>query len=182
MRVVFGRWTGACLLAVVMGQTGVAPAAAQPAPGMRAQAGELASPAEVQRLFDAYTAMQAQDVLNLDDAQFSRFLPRLRALQDTRRRHLIERQRLVIELGRLTAPGVTTLDEPRVREQMRALADLDGRAAGDVRAAYDALDQILDLRRQARFRLFEQQMERRKFELMLRARRGAVSRVPREPR
>jgi hypothetical protein len=127
--------------------------------------------AELQRLFDAYTAMQAQEALQLDDAQFGQFLPRLKALQDTRRRNEAARTRLVMELARMTSPGAAGFDEAAVKERMRALQELEGRAAAELRRAYDTIDQQLDVRRQARFRVFEQNMERRKLQLMLRARR-----------
>jgi hypothetical protein len=128
--------------------------------------------AELQRLFDAYTVMQAQEALQLDDAQFGQFLPKLKALQDTRRRNEVARNQLVGELGRMTAPGAAGFDEAAVKERMRALQDLEVRAAEELRRAYDTIDQQLDVRRQARFRVFEQNMERRKLQLMLRARRG----------
>ena len=129
--------------------------------------------AELQRLFDAYTVMQAQDALQLDDAQFGQFLPKLKALQDTRRRNEIARSQVVAELARMTAPGAAGFDEAAVKEKMRALVDLEGRAAAELRRAYETIDQQLDVRRQARFRVFEQNMERRKLQLMLRARRGS---------
>jgi hypothetical protein len=129
--------------------------------------------AELQRLFDAYTVMQAQDALQLDDAQFGQFLPKLKALQDTRRRNEIARSQVVAELARMTAPGAAGFDEAAVKERMRALVDLEGRAAAELRRAYETIDQQLDVRRQARFRVFEQNMERRKLQLMLRARRGS---------
>ena len=132
--------------------------------------------AELQRLFDAYTVMQAQDALQLDDALFGQFLPKLKALQDTRRRNEQARNRLVAELGRLTAPSAPA-DEAAVRDRLRELQELEGRAAADLRRAYDTVDQQLDVRRQARFRVFEQSMERRKLQLMLRARRGAPGEV-----
>jgi len=120
--------------------------------------------------------MQAQDALQLDDAQFGQFLPKLKALQDTRRRNEQARNRLVAELGRLTAPSAPA-DEAAVRDRLRELQELEGRAAADLRRAYDTVDQQLDVRRQARFRVFEQSMERRKLQLMLRARRGAPGEV-----
>ena len=129
--------------------------------------------AELQRLFDAYMVMQAQDALQLDDEQFGQFLPKLKALQDTRRRNEQARTQLVAELNRLTAPSAATLDEAAVRDRLRALQELEGRSAADLRRAYETIDQQLDVRRQARFRVFEQNMERRKLQLMLRARRGA---------
>jgi len=129
--------------------------------------------AELQRLFDAYTVLQAQEALQLDDAQFGQFLPKLKALQDTRRRNDVARSQLVAELGRMTAPGTAGFDEAAVKERMRALQELEARAAAELRRAYDTIDQQLDVRRQARFRVFEQNMERRKLQLMLRARRGS---------
>jgi hypothetical protein len=39
-----------------------------------------------------------------------------------------------------------------------------------MRKAYNGIDEVLDVRQQARFRVFEDQIERRKIELMMRAR------------
>ena len=142
--------------------------------GRSAQQADRLEIAELQRLFDAYMVMQAQEALQLDDAQFGQFLPKLKALQETRRRNEQARNQLVGELGRLTAPSAATVDEAAVRERLRALQELESRSAGELRRAYDTIDQQLDVRRQARFRVFEQNMERRKFQLMLRARRGAA--------
>ncbi len=128
--------------------------------------------AELQRLFDAYTVMQAQEALQLDDEQFGQFLPKFKALQETRRRGEQARNRLVADLGRLTAASAV-VDENAVRARLRDLQELESRTSADLRRAYDTLDAQLDVRRQARFRVFEQSMERRKLQLMLRARRGA---------
>ena len=144
--------------------------------GAGAQAADRLEIAELQRLFDAYLIMQAQDALQLDDVQFGQFLPKLKALQDTRRRNEQARHRLVTELARLTAPAGTT-DEATLKETLRALQELEGRAAAEMRRAYDTVDQLLDVRRQARFRVFEQNMERRKFQLMLRVRRTEAARL-----
>jgi opacity protein-like surface antigen len=144
--------------------------------GVGAQAADRFEVAELQRLFDAYLIMQAQDALQLDDVQFGQFLPKLKALQDTRRRNEQARHQLVTELARLTAPAGTT-DEATLKEKLQALQELEGRAAAEMRRAYDTVDQQLDVRRQARFRVFEQNMERRKFQLMLRARRSEAGRL-----
>jgi hypothetical protein len=144
--------------------------------GMGGQAPRI-EVAELQRLFDAYLVMQAQDALQLDDVQFSQFLPKLKQLQETRRRNEQARQRIVAQLSRLTAGPATAGGEAALKERLQALQDLDGRAAAETRRAYDALDLQLDVWRQARFRVFEQNMERRKFQLMLRARRGAAGRL-----
>lgn len=175
-----GRWYRVAVIAAVLVSVSAVTANAQRVNPNRnaraAQAQREVGAAEVERLFSAYAVMQAQEALGLDDGQFARFLPRMRALQVARRRLDVERNRLTGELARLTAPGQAAPDEAALRERLKALAELDVRAATEIRAAYEAVDQALDVRQQARFRVFELQMERRKFELMMRARAGGVGR------
>ena len=113
--------------------------------GGRPQADRL-DIAELQRLFDAYTVMQAQEALQLDDEQFGRFLPKLKALQDTRRRGEQARNRLVADLGRLTAASAA-VDESAVRARLRDLQELESQTSADLRRAYDTLDALLDVPR-----------------------------------
>jgi hypothetical protein len=131
------------------------------------------SAGEIQRWFDAYALVQAQEALQLSDAQYGRFVTRLKALQETRRRHQQSRNQILADLRRLTSPQTGTPDEASVRERLRVLRDEEDRAAADLRKAYEGVDEVLDVPQQARFRLFEEQMERRKLELLLRARQNA---------
>jgi hypothetical protein len=124
---------------------------------------------EIEKLLDGYAIVQAQEALGMTDAEFGPFLPKLRALQDARRRNQQERMRLLQELRRLTNPRAQA-QEGDIRDRVRALRELDARAAGDVQRAYDAIDQSLDVRQQARFRIFEQDIEQRKLQLLMRAR------------
>lgn len=137
--------------------------------------GEL-SPAEVVGMLDAYALLQAQNALQLNDSQYGTFVGRLKTLQETRRRNQRARNQLVQELRRLTGAQVASVDEGAVRERLKALRELDERSAADLRRAYDALDEILDVRQQARFRIFEENLERRKMDLLLRARQRAAGR------
>jgi hypothetical protein len=130
-------------------------------------------PGEVQRLFDAYVVMQAQDTLTLTEEQYARFLPRLRALHQARRRSQQERQQIINELQRLTNPRQPKpADEAVLKDRLNALQEVESRGAAEVRKAYTAINEVLDLRQQARFRVFEEQMERRKLELLVRARQN----------
>ena len=142
-------------------------------PAARGQALEGAggvTPIEIQRMFDAYALVQAQDQLRLGDEQYSRFLVRYKAVQDMRRQSLQEHTRLVNELRRLLMqPGT---DDGRLKDGMQALRDGDARAFAEIRKAYDAVDEVLDVRQQSMFRVFEEQMERRKLELVTRARQA----------
>jgi hypothetical protein len=136
---------------------------------------ERLPPREVQRLFDAYVLMQAQERLAISDAQYPQFVQRLKALLDARRRTVVARTALIQELARGTSDqaGGLALDDAGIKAKLEQLRDLDDRGAADVRQAYDALDQMLDLHQRARLRVFEEQMERRKVELLARARQGA---------
>ena len=128
------------------------------------------TPGEIQKLFDAYLVMEAQQALELTDDQYPQFLTRLRALQETRRRTQQERFRLMGELQRLTAPRAKVADEGPLKERLAALQELESRTAAELRKAYSSVDEVLDLRQQARFRIFEEQIERRKLALLMRAR------------
>lgn len=141
---------------------------AQQAPGVVEDPG--VAPAEIQRMFDAYALVQAQDQLRLSDDQYSRFLVRFKSLQDIRRRSLQEHTRLIAELRRLLMQGQA--DETQLKDRMQELQDADSRAVADVKKAYDGINQVLDVRQQATFRVFEEQMERRKVELITRARQA----------
>ena len=144
-----------------------------PPPGAGPDPAEL-RPGEIQRLFDAYLVMEAQQALGLSDTQYPTFLTRLRGLQDIRRKYLVARAALLGELQRLTAPRAPRPAEDGViRERLSALQELESRNAAESRKAYAELDALLDARQQARFRVFEDQIERRKLELMLRARQNA---------
>jgi hypothetical protein len=128
-------------------------------------------PAEIQRLFDAYLVMEAQQALQLSDQQYPQFLTRLRTLQDTRRRTQQERNQLMGQLQRITNPRLPKpADESEIKSRLTALQELESRTAAEMRKAYNAIDEVLDVRQQARFRVFEEQIERRKIELLMRAR------------
>jgi hypothetical protein len=114
--------------------------------------------------------MQAQEQLNIADDQFSAFLTRFKALQDARRRNLQERARVLMEMRRILNQAQP--DEQMLRERLKILHEINARGADDEKKAYDAIDQVLDLRQQARFRVFEEVMERRKLELVSRARQA----------
>ena len=163
----------ACLLVAGLLGSGRPADAQNPPPPRRGEGSggakaPILTPIELERWFDSYVLLQAQDTLKLSDAQFPRFLPRLKALQDTRRRHLQARRQVLVALGKLVKAEPP--DEAQVREQLKSLRDLDVKAADQMRKAYDGLDEVLDATQQARFRLFEEQVERRKIDLLMKAR------------
>lgn len=134
------------------------------------------SPGEIQRLFDAYVIMQAQQELELSDEQYPKFLAKVKALQAVRQKGLADRARVLQDLRRLD--NAQSLDENQARTQLRALADIEARMANEVRDALNGIDEVLDTRQRLRFRIFEEQMERRKVDLLLRARQGRARQTP----
>jgi hypothetical protein len=130
----------------------------------------VVTPFELQRLFDSYALLQAQEQLKISDEQYTKFLPRFKALQDARRQTLQQRMRVLAAVRGLLAD--TPLDEAQLKDRLKQLQDIEDRGDGEARRAYEAIDQVLDLRQQAQFRVFEEQMERRKLELVTRARQA----------
>lgn len=169
------------LLSTVLSLSEPAPSVHQAAKGVpeargpNRDPGEL-SPAEVVGMLDAYALVQAQNALQLNDSQYGSFVGRLKTLQETRRKNQRARNQIVQELRRLTNPQVATVDEAAVRDRLKALRELDEKSAAELRRAYDALDEVLDVRQQARFRIFEENLERRKMDLLMRARQRAAGR------
>ncbi len=131
------------------------------------------SAGQVQRWFEAFTVLQAQEALTLTETQYGRFVTRLKILQDTRRRHQLARNQIMGDLRRLTNPQNGSNDEPSLTERLKALRDEDERARADLKKAYEGVDEALDVRQQARFRIFEERMEQQKLELLMRARQNA---------
>jgi hypothetical protein len=165
------RWLRVSGVVIVLVGVASVAGAQQPGPPQQQmpEPGNM-TPAEVQKLFDAYIVVEAQRALELSDAQYPQFVAKLRALQDTRRRNQVERNQLMQRLQRLTAPRAPAADNSALEGLLKNLEDLESRSATDMRKAYDELDQVLDVRQRARYRVLEEQVERRKIELLMRAR------------
>lgn len=175
MNVVNGpSWVLAAVLSLgVVADAQRLPNTSGPARGRAAAAGAGLSPIEILNMLDAYAMLQAQETLQLADNQYSEFVPRLKRLQQTRRRNLQARNGLLQELRKLAGPQAGQSNEEVIREALRALRDHDERSAADLLKAYEGLDEVLNTRQQARFRLFEEMLERRKVDLLKRAQQGA---------
>jgi hypothetical protein len=130
---------------------------------------------ELVNMLDTYAIVQAQTALSLDDSKYGEFVNRLKRLQQTRRRTTRARNQILGDLRRLTQAG-TPVDETAIRERLKALRDHDEQAAAEMRKAYDDLDRVLDARQQARFRIFEEAMERKKLDLLMRAQQNRTGR------
>jgi len=166
--------TTICRIAVMLMALAVVPSLAMaqppgPPPEQMPEPGSM-TPGEIQKLFDAYIVVEAQRALELSDSQYPQFIARLRTLQDTRRRNQQERNQIMQRLQRLTAPRAPAADTSMIEGLLKSLQELEARTAAETRKSYDELDQVLDVRQRARFRVLEEQVERRKIELLMRAR------------
>jgi hypothetical protein len=130
--------------------------------------------AQLAAMLDTYAIVQAQQALAIPDDRYGTFAARLKKLQDVRRKNQRLHRQILQQLRFLAGPRATEpVDEAAIRKQLVALREQDDRAAIEMRQAYEALDEMLDVRQQARFRMFEDQIEQRKLDLLVRARERA---------
>jgi len=123
---------------------------------------------QVEEYFDQVMLHQARTNLALTDDQFLRFGAGLRRLQIARRQQQRQRLAMVRDLNNLI--NATPVDESAVTSKLKELDDFSAQPPDEIRTAYDAIDRVLTLRQRARFRIFEEMMERRKLDLVSRAR------------
>jgi hypothetical protein len=133
----------------------------------------------LQQMFDSYVLLQSQRQLQLTPDQAPQFIARLTELQDARRRAVRQRAQVLQELRRLAPRARGRGDEsaeprPEQDEQilvrLKRLDEVDARSAQEVGQALANLDQVLAPRQRARFRILEEQLERNKLEILMRAR------------
>jgi hypothetical protein len=125
----------------------------------------------VQNLVDAWALVEAQQELALADGQLSDFVAKMQRVQSTRRRHMMERQRQLREL-RALAFASQKPDDAALTEKLKAFDQLNERSAQEMRQVVQELDGMLTPYQRVRFRVFEEAMERRKIDLLTRARAG----------
>ncbi|MBA3949468.1 MAG: hypothetical protein H0X44_05915 [Acidobacteria bacterium] len=163
------------VVALVLIAASAAPALAEAqgrAQGARGQPGTRGqlSPADIQDQFDAYAIVRAQAALKLTDEQFPEFVRRARELHVVRRRARVARIRLVGNLNQLLRENNPA--EARLSAATKALDEHERTSLDQVQKAYAAIDEVLDARQRARFRVLEEQLERKKLDMLFRARQG----------
>jgi hypothetical protein len=135
----------------------------------------------LQQMFDSFVLLQSQRQLQIRPDQAPQFIARLTELQEARRRAVRQRAQILQELRRLTPRARGRGDEggePRsgqdeeIVERLKRLDEVEARSAQEVRQALANLDQVLAPRQRARFRILEEQLERNKLEILMRARQG----------
>jgi hypothetical protein len=119
---------------------------------------------QLQAWIDTYAVVQAERDLQLTADQYPAFVGRLRKVQDIRRRNQMEKGKLLRELN-----GLLQINEAReeaILAHVKSLDDLAQRGVSDLKQAYQDLDSGLTPWQRGRLRLFEEQLERRKMDLL----------------
>jgi len=123
------------------------------------------NPQQVEQFLDTYALVQAQEQLQLTDEQFTTFAPRLTRLHIVRRRVGNQRRQLLGELRVLLGQSPAAGDEV-IMAKVRALDDFTRRGGEEIQKASVEVDGALTAWQRGRFRLFEEQLERKKIDLL----------------
>jgi hypothetical protein len=130
-------------------------------------------PGEVDRILEAYVITEAQRVLQIGNEQYPEFFRRMQHLQNLQRMHRNQRQRAIVELRQMIRPNFPPAEDAVLMTKIRELDDIDAQFQMRERQALIAVDVILQPLQRAHFRVFLQQVEIRKSELLRAAQGGA---------
>jgi hypothetical protein len=144
----------------------------------RPAAADLAKLQTVEDLLEGMEISNADKFLQVDNQHYGEFIQRLRNLQRMRRQHQNQRQRLVMELRRLTNQNNPPVEDALLEAPTKRLDDFDKQAFQDMQNAYAQIDEVLNVRQRARFRLFEEMMEQRKLEILTRVLKSGQPAAP----
>jgi len=144
--------------------------AGQPSPGQRAggqAVNTIVAIRDVEDALDGRVLIQAQTALQLSDTQYQAFWPKMRQLQRVRRQHEQRHAMLINQLNQATKAGAPPVDEATLTARVKALDDLEASMVSDERTALADVDSVLTVFQRARFRVFEENMEREKLKLLV---------------
>jgi phytoene dehydrogenase-like protein len=120
---------------------------------------------------------RAKNALQMDDTQYFTFWKQMRQLQQLRTRHQMERRRVINRLAQSMKPDVP-VDETALAAQTKELDDLEVQMFQEEQRALSEIDKVLTVYQRARFRVFEENMERQKLDLLARALKGGGDAMP----
>jgi hypothetical protein len=131
------------------------------------------SPVYIQQMFDTMAIMEAERFLPLNNEQYPVFVQRLRRLQETRMQSNRRRTKALNELRALVGPQAQPdVADSLIDAKLKELAAAEVEGAAAVRKALDDLEAGLTTRQRARYRLLEENVERRKIDFLTKVRGG----------
>jgi hypothetical protein len=136
-------------------------------------AGDAVSPAYIQQMFDALAIVEAERFLPLSSEQYPVFVQNLKRLQEARQQSNRRRNKAMNELRGLAGPQAPAdVSDATIDAKLQELttAERDGEAA--IRQAQTTLEAGLSVRQRARFRMLEENIERRKVDFLTKVRQG----------
>jgi Spy/CpxP family protein refolding chaperone len=139
-----------------------------------AQGGRAERRDEAAKMVDAYILSNLQERLNLSDTQFVKLLPLVKGHQAERRRVAQRRLHALMELRRTLASGQATEASIGALLDEAKKAEVEGPAA--VARSQGAIDALLTPVQQAKFRVFEAEVEQRLRDMLRGARGRALER------
>ena len=139
--------------------------------------GDGISPADVQAMFDAMLVMDAERFIGISPEQFPQFVQRVKKLQEAKGMQMRRHNKAFAELRAMANPQTGRADDAAIEAKMKELDQIEVEAHAALNKALEALDQMLTPRQRARFRLLEDNLEKKKLEFITKARqpgRGGV--------
>ncbi len=128
------------------------------------------SPMDVQAMFEALTLMEAERFVMLTPEQYPVFVQRLKRLQEARRVQIRGHNRALGELRQLANPQTGRGDDATIDSKLKELDSIDTESRAAIAKAMEGIDQLLSPRQRARFRLLEDNMEKKKIDFLTKVR------------
>lgn len=138
---------------------------------------EQFSPVYIQELFDTMAIKEAEHFLPLSNDQYPVFVQRLQRLQQARMTANRRRGKAMNELRPMVGrPNGEPTDVPDavIDAKLKELAQVEADGQAAVRKALEDLDVGLNVRQRARFRMLEENVERRKIDFLTKVRGGGA--------
>lgn len=140
--------------------------------------GDQLSPGDVQAMLEAMTLFEAERFVMLTPEQYPNFVVRLKKLQEARGMLVRRHNRAFNELRGMANPQNGKADEATIDAKLKELDQIEVECRAAIAKALEMLDQILTPKQRARFRMLEDNMEKKKLDLLMKVRqpggRGGV--------
>lgn len=135
---------------------------------------------DVEGMMEAYVLSKLQDALELSDEQFGAMVVAQKKLSDARREYRRSRMQVLRQIRQALQRDST--GEAELQPLLGQLDTIRDEFAATEKSRYAAIDEILDIRQRARYRILEIELQRRLGEMMRQVRgRGDQRRQPEFP-
>jgi hypothetical protein len=139
---------------------------------------------QIQDQWDTLVLKRSKPFLELSDQQYPNFFLKMTALQDLRNRHVRDRRKLLNEMRAMTNPQRQEQAPPTDAEldaKNHQIDDLETQFGQQERMALKAVDEQLTPYQRVRFRVFEEQMEVQKLQMLIQVTRSVPAAGPASP-